>query len=164
MIHLLAGAAAVTPLILIVLTSRVVTAAGLVGLVLAAVAIVARSRWLATAVACLFLAAYAAALAIERAPLSIASALGLGLALVIFVEAVDLTARIRGAAIEGGVVRAALGRWLGVAAGVFVAAVLAVALAGSLVSAVPDAVAPLLAAAAALGSVLIVASLVRRAT
>ncbi|HUK62636.1 MAG TPA: hypothetical protein VLV15_04860, partial [Dongiaceae bacterium] len=139
------------------------TVAALAGLLLAAAAIIARWRWLVTPVACVFLAVYTGALVGAGAPLAIVPALGFGLALVVLLEAADLAIRVRGVTVEGGVIRWALARWIGLGGGVFVAAVLTVAMAGSLAETLPDAAAPLLAAAGALVSVLIVAILIRRA-
>ncbi|MEX2222486.1 MAG: hypothetical protein WEG40_11880 [Candidatus Rokuibacteriota bacterium] len=166
MIRLLAAASAVALLALVLLTTRApaVAAVGLVGLLLAAVAIAARWRRLATAAACVFLVGYAAALWLERMPVSIGPAVGFGLALVLLLEAVDLACRVRGATVDGGVVRAALARWLALGAGALVALILAMALAALLATALPAAAAPLLAAAGALGSVLVLAALIRRAS
>ena len=162
MIRLVASGSAIALSALVAFTAPELAMAALAGLLLAAVAIIARWRWLATSVACTFLVVYTAALLSVRAPLTIAPALGFGLALVVLLEAADLAIRVRAASVEGGVVRWALARWVGLGAGVFVAAVLAVALAGSLAPTLPDATSPLLAAAGALVSVLILASLVRR--
>jgi len=158
---LVAGAAAVlyAPLLL---GAPETAAPGLVGLLLAAGAIVTRWRWPATASACVFLALYAAVLSLGRGPVGLGPALGFGLALVVLLEAVDLSARLRAAVVEGPVVRTMLVRWLGLSAGVVVAAIPAVALAQTLARSLTDAVSPLLAGVGALGSVLVVAILVRR--
>lgn len=165
MTRLLAAAAAVALFVLLRLTTPapVVTGAGLVGLLLAAVAIAALRRWPATAAACVFLAGYAAALWIESRPVNLVPALGFGLALLLLLQAVDLAGRVRGATVDAGVVRAALGRWIGLGAGALVAAMLALALATILAAALPAVAAPLLAAGGALGGVLVLAALIRRA-
>jgi hypothetical protein len=79
------------------------------------------------------------------------------------VGAVDLIARTRGAHLEGPVVAATLGRWLALVGGTLAAALVALALAGSLATALPPAVAPLLAAAGALVGIWVLAALIRRA-
>ncbi|HEY7038263.1 MAG TPA: hypothetical protein VID28_05395 [Methylomirabilota bacterium] len=163
MIRLLAAVSAVALYGLTALTSPLVLGAALAGLLPAAAAIVTRWRGMATVAACGFLIVYAAALSIERKTPDVASALALGLGLVIFTDAVDLSARLRGATVEGSVVRRALGRWIGLGLGVGVVAIPLAATSSALAASVPDAAAPLLAAAGALASVLILAALVRRA-
>jgi hypothetical protein len=165
MMRLLAAASAVALFVLLRLTTPApaVTVAGLVGLLLTAAAIAALWPWLATAAACVFLAGYAAALWIEGAPVNVVPALGFGLALLLLLEAVDLAGRGHGATVDAGVVRSALGRWIGLGAGVLVAAMPAMALATLLAPALPAVASPLLAAAGALGSVLVLAALLRRA-
>ena len=162
--RLLAAASAVALFVLLRLTTPVpaVAVAGLVGLLLATVAIAARWRWFATAAGCVFLAGYSAALWIERVPVNVVPALGFGLALFFLLESVDLACRVRGATIEGGVVHSALGRWIGLGAGAFVAATLAMTLATLFATALPAAASPLLAAAGALGSVWVLAAIIRR--
>jgi hypothetical protein len=165
MMRLLAAASAVTLFVLLLLTTRApaVAVAGLVGLLLATAAIATLWRWLATAAACAFLVGYATALWIEHRPARIVPALGFGLALLFLLEAVDLACRVRGATVDGGVVRSVLGRWIALGAGALAAAMLAAALATSAAAAVPGAASPLLAAAGALGCVWVLATLVRRA-
>jgi hypothetical protein len=163
MIRLIAAVSALGVYAVVVLTSPLAMVPGLAALLPAAVAIAARWRWMAAVAAGAFLIVYTAALSIERVPPSVAPALALGLGLVIFVEAVDLSARLRGAIIEGPVIRSALGRWIGLGIGVFAAAMLAVGMAGSLAAVLPHALSPVVAAAGAFASVLILAVLVRRA-
>jgi hypothetical protein len=163
MIRLVAALSAVVLYAVVALTSPLVTAAGLIGLLLAAVSILARWRWLAALAACGYLVVYTAALAIERATPSVAPALALGLGLVVFLDAVDLSARLRAATVGAGVVRSAVGRWIGLGLGVVLAAMMALAMAGPLAAILPVAASPLVAAAGALASVLIVAALIRRA-
>jgi hypothetical protein len=165
MMRLLAAAAAVALFALLRLTTAApgVTWAGLVGLGVTAVAIAALWRWPATAAACLFLAGYAAALWIERAPVSVVPALGFGLALLVLLQAVDLACRARGATVGARVLRVTLGRWVGLGAGALLVAMLAMALATSLATALPAVASPLLAAVGGLGSVLVLAVLIRRA-
>lgn len=162
MMRLAAAASAVALYVLMAFTSSLGVVAGLAGLLPAAVAIVGRWRSMAVVAACAFLAVYTAALSIEGVPPAAAPALGLGLGLVVFLEAVDLSARLRGATVEGGVARAMLGRWIGLGGGVLVVATLAVAMAGPLVASLPHAVSPLVAAVGALACVVIGAALVRR--
>jgi hypothetical protein len=150
----------VVPLLTMPVPAVAVT--GLVGSLLAAVAIGALWRRLATAAACVFLADYAAALWMARGPVNVAGAAGFGLALLLLLEAVDLAGRIRGAAVDAPVVRSHLGPWIGLGVGAFAAAALAMALASSLATTLPPVVSPLLAVAGALGTALILAVVIRR--
>jgi len=163
--RLLAAGSAVALFVLLRLTTPApaVAVGGLVGLLLAAVAIAAHWRWLATAAGCVFLTGYAAALWVESAPVNIVPALGFGLALFFLLESLDLACCVRGAAIDGGVVQSALRRWIVLGAGAFVAAMLAMALATLFATALPAGASPLLAAAGALGSVWVLAVMIRRA-
>jgi hypothetical protein len=163
MIRLVAALSAVVLCVVVALASPLVSVAALAGLLPAAVSILARWRGLAVAAACGYLVVYAGALAIERAAPSVVPALALGLALVVFLDAVDLSARLRAATIGDRVVRSALGRWAGLGLGVVLTAMLALAMAGPLAAVLPVAVSPPMAAAGALASVLIVAALIRRA-
>lgn len=163
MIRLVAALSALVLCVVVALASPLVVAAALAGLLPAAVSILARWRGLAAVTACGYLVVYAAALAIERAAPSVVPALALGLALVVFLDAVDLSARLRAATIGVGVVRSALGRWVGLGLGVVMTAMLTLAMAGPLAGILPVAASPLVAAAGALASVLIVAALIRRA-
>jgi xanthosine utilization system XapX-like protein len=165
MMRLLAAASAGALFVLLCLATpaRAVAVVGLVGLLLAAVAIAVLWRWLATAAACVFLVGYAVALWIERRPVDVLPPLGFGLALVLLLEAVDLACRTRGATIHGGVVRAALGRWAVLGAGSLLTVILTMELAARLAGALPAVASPLLAVAGALGSVLVLAALCRRA-
>ena len=164
MIRVPAAAAAVALIALLRLTSRseVVLWVGLVGLVLAAVALAASWRWAATAAAVLFLVGYTLALALERRPVEPGVALGFGLALLVLLAAVDLTGRARGATVRGPVLGRTVGRWIALGAGSLLAATLAMELAAAAAATVPAIASPLLAAAGGLGSVLVVAALFRR--
>ncbi len=163
--RLVAAAAALALFVLVRSTTGVaaVADAALVGLLLAALAIAGLWRWLAAAAGCAFLVVYAAALLIERGPARIGSALGVGLAVVVLLESVDLAARMRGATVQGAVVVAALGRLVALGIVTLLAATGAMALATVLATGVPAGAAPLLAAAGALGSVWVLAALFRRA-
>jgi hypothetical protein len=163
MIRLVASLCAALVYAVTALTAPPATVAGLAGLLPAAVSILARWRWLAVVAACVDLVVYAVALSIGRAAPSPVSALALGLALLIFLDAVDLSARLRAATVGAGVVRSALLRWLGLGLGAGVAAILTLAMAGPLAAVLPVAASPLVAATGALASVLIVAALIRRA-
>ncbi len=165
MIRLLGTAFAAVLFVVPLLTTPIpaVAVAGLVGLLLAAVAIAALRRWLATAAAGVFLADYAAALWVAGTPMNVVGAAGFGLALLFLLESVDLGRRALGATVDAAVVRSHLGRWIGVGGGTLVAAALAMALANSLATTVPPVVSPLLAAAGALGIVLVLAVVITRA-
>ena len=148
---------------LVALTAPSGATVGLAGLLPAAVAILARWRLMAVVAACGYLVAYTAVLSIGPVAPRAAPALTLGLLLLVFVEAVELSARLRGATVQGSVVRAALGRWLALGLGVLAAAVVTLTAAGPLAAILPEAWSPLVAAGGGLGCVLIVTSLVRRA-
>src|SRR5260370_20278062 len=74
---------------------------GLLAVARLAVAIASTWRWAATSAAVLFLIGYATALGIERRPVDVGAALGFGLALLLLLGAVDLSARARGAILHG---------------------------------------------------------------
>lgn len=165
MIRLLAAASAAALFALLRLTtpSPVVLWVGLLGLALAAVAIAACWRWAATAAAVVFLVGYALALRLESRPVELGAALSFGLALVLLLGAVDVVGRARGATVHGPVLGTTLARWIALGAGSFLAATLAMELAAALAGTLPAMASPLLAAAGALGSVLVLAALFRRA-
>ena len=165
MSSLLAIAFAVILFVIPLLTTPAppMAATGLVGLLLAAVAIVTLWRWMATAAACVFLADYAAALWIGGAPLNVVSAAGFGLGVLLMLQSVDLACRVRGATVHAGVVLLEIGGWFGLGAGVLVAAVLALALASALAATLPPVGSPVLAAAGSLGAILTLSVLIVRA-
>lgn len=165
MIRLLAAASAAALFAVLRLTtpSAVVLWVGLLGLALAAVAIAARWRWAATAAAVVFLVGYALALQLGSRPVELGAALSFGLALVLLLGAVDLAGRARGATVHGPVLGTTLAPWIALGAGSFLAATLAMELAAALAGTLPAMASPLLAAAGALVSVLILAALFRRA-
>ena len=164
MMRPIAALAAIALYVLVALGSPPLMLTGLAGLLPAAVAILARWRGMAVVAACGYLVAYTVALSIERAAPRLAPALALGVALIVFLQAVDLSARLRGATVEGSVVRAALQQWIAVGLGVLAAAIVTLTLAGPLAPILPHAASPLVAAAGGLASVVIVATLVRRAS
>jgi hypothetical protein len=94
---------------------------------------------------------------------SIAGAAGYGLGLLYLLESLDLAGRAHGATVDTAVIRSHLGRWTGFGAATLGAAVLLVAVATALAAPMPPAVAPILAAAGALGVVAIIAVFVTRA-
>ena len=153
MIRLLAAAFAVVlsaaPVLIMPVPAVAVIA--LVGLLLATVGVAALWQWPVTAAACVFLADYAASLWVAAGPVNVAGAAGFGLALLFMLESVDLARRVRRAAVEGAVIGSHLGRWSGFGAATLLAAAFAVALASALATPMPSAIAPLLAAAGALG-------------
>ena len=165
MIRLLAAAFAVVLFVVLLLTAPMpaVAGAGLLGVSLTVLAVGARWRWPATAAACVFLADYAAVLWMARGPVNVVGAAGFGLALLVLLQAVDLACRVRGTTVNAALVLSELGRWIGLGTAALVAVVLAVALANSLATTVPAAAAPLLAAAGAVGAVLILAVVIVRA-
>jgi hypothetical protein len=94
---------------------------------------------------------------------SIAGAAGFGLGLLYLLESLDLAGRAHGATVDAAVIRSHLGLWTGFGAATLGAAALLVAVAGALAAPMPPAVAPILAAAGALGVVAIIAVFVTRA-
>ena len=157
----IAVALAAAPVVIMPEPPVAVTA--LAGLLLAAVGIAARWRWPATAAAAVFLVDYTAALWLADARASIAGAAGFGLGLLYLLESLDLAGRAHGATVDTAVIRSHLGRWTGFGAATLGAAALLVAVASALAAPMPPAVAPILAAAGALGVVAIIAVFVTRA-
>jgi hypothetical protein len=136
---------------------------GIAGLAVATPAIAGFWRWPATAAAAIFLGDYAAALWISRASVDVVSGAAFGLALCFLLESVDLACRLRGATSDGSVIRAHLLRWGVFTAGTLLVVALAVTLARALASVLPSTTAPLLAAAASLGTLLSLAWVIARA-
>jgi hypothetical protein len=134
----------------------------LVGLALAAMAMLWLRSWLATAAACAFLTGYASALWMAAAPVNVHVAAGFGLALLLFVQSGELARRARHAAVAPAVVRALIGRGLGLGGAGAVVAILAMAVARPLAWPMPLEAAPFLAAAGALGVVLVLAAILMR--
>lgn len=140
---------------------RPVVALGLVALALAGVGIAGPWRWPTTAAACVFVADYAAALWVAAPPAGVAGGTAFGIALLICLQSVDLGCRLRGAAVDVSVLRSQAAAWLGVGAATAAVVLLARVLAHDLAGSVPFALAPVLAAAGALGVVVAVALAVR---
>ncbi len=165
MIQLLGGACALglyaAPLA--ALPTPAVAGAGLLPLLLAVTGLAGRWRRPVTVAACLFVAEYAAVRWLVGGPADVLGAAAVGLGLVVLLEAADLAGRTREAHIGAGVVAAQLARWIGLAALTLAAVVLGSGLAVGLASALPSASAPVLAAAGALGVVLLLAGIVVRA-
>jgi hypothetical protein len=157
----LAVALAAAPAAIMPAPPMVVTA--LAGLLLAALGIAARWRWPATAAAAVFLVDYTAALWLADARVSIAGAACFGLGLLYLLQSLDLAGRVHRTAADTAVIRSHLGRCTGFGAATLGAAALLVAVASALAAPMPPAVAPILAAAGALGVVAIIAVFVIRA-
>jgi hypothetical protein len=157
----IAGALAAAPVVIMPEPPIAVTA--LAGLLFATVAITARWRWPATTAATVFLVDYTAALWLADARVSIAGAAGFGLGLLYLLESLDLAGRVHRATVDTAVIRSHLGRWSSFGAATLGAAGLLVAVASALAAPMPPAIAPILAAAGALGVVAIIAVFVTRA-
>jgi hypothetical protein len=157
----IAAALAAGPVVIMPEPPVAVTA--LAGLLFAAVAIGTRWRWPATVAAAVFLVDYTAALWLADARVNIAGAAGFGLGLLYLLESLDLAGRVHRATVGTAVIRSHLGRWTGFGAVTLGAAGLLVAVATALAAPMPPAVAPILAAAGALGVVAIIAVFVTRA-
>jgi hypothetical protein len=134
-----------------------------VSLLVAAAGIVLLWRSIATAAACVFLVDYAAAVWLASEQVDIAGAAGVGLAVLFYLQAIDLARRMRGAAVDTPVVRTHLARWAGFAAATLAAAVLSIGIASALAAPMPPVIAPLLAAAGALGVLAALATIIARA-
>jgi hypothetical protein len=134
----------------------------LVGLGLAVMAVLGLWSSLATAAACAFVTGYAAAYWVAPAPVNVPVAAGFGLALLVFVQSVELARCARHAAVTTGVVRAQIGRWLGLGGAGLTVAIVAMAMARSLAASVPLAATPFVAAAGAFGVVLVLAAVLMR--
>ena len=165
MIRLLSGAiaAGLAAAPVVIMPEPPIAVTALAGLLLAAVAITVRWRWPATAAAAVFLVDYTVALWLADARVSIAGAAGVGLGLLYLLQSLDLAGRVHRAAVDTAVIRSHLGRGTGFGAATLGAAGLLVAVAGALAAPMPPAVAPILAAAGALGVVAIIAVFVTRA-
>jgi hypothetical protein len=164
MIRILAGAFALVLFVvpLLIAPGQPVAALGALGLVLAALGIGGLWRWPVTAAACVFATDYAGALWLARAPLNVGGAVAFGLALLLMLETVELGRGVRRSTVEPRVVRSQLTAWLGFGAATAAVTMLGLALAGGLAASIPFAAAPFVAAAATLGMVLALATLIRR--
>ena len=140
---------------------RVVAAVGALGLLLVAVGMVGFWRGPVTAAAGVFLLDYAGALWVARAPMGAGEAVAFGVALLLLLASVEAGRVLRGASVPGRVVRAQLAAWLGFATATLATTLLGLSLAGGLAASIPFALAPFVAAAAALGVVLALATILR---
>jgi hypothetical protein len=165
MTRLAPAAFAVVAFVVPLLTARSapVIAAGLFGVLLAAVGIATLWRWPVTAAACVFMTDFAAALWLAGSPLSLVRATAFGLALLLLLESAELARCTRRSMVDVAVLRSQIVGWVAFAAGTLAAAMLVLALAGGLVAAIPVAMAPFIAAAGALGVVLTLAAAMRGA-
>ena len=132
---------------------RGVAVIGGVGLLLAALGVAALWRWPVTAASCVFLTQYAVALWLAGKPVSVVGAVGFGLSLLFLFQCVELGRCVRAAEVDAGVYRSQVGGWMGFGAGMLVAMMLVVALAGAGAASIPFAVAPVVAAVGAVGVV-----------
>jgi hypothetical protein len=137
---------------------------GALALLLATTGIVLRWRWPVTAAGCIFVVDYAAALWAAAAPVSVVGATGFGLALLFLLQSADLARAARNALVDTRVVRSQLIGWVLFGATALASAVVVIVLARGMAGAIPFAMAPLLAAASALGVILALASALTRAS
>jgi hypothetical protein len=163
MIRLLA---AVPALVLFAIPLRLapmkpVAVAGGLALLLAAVGIGGLWRWPVTAAACVFVLQYAGALWIVRGPVDVASAVAFGLALVILLASIELGRGVRRASVDGRAVRSQLGAALSFGVVTLALTLLGLAIARGLAVSIPFAVAPLVAALAAIGILVALAALLK---
>jgi hypothetical protein len=164
MTRLAAAGFAVVALVVPLVTARpqALVLVGLIALLLAAVGIAMLWRWLVTAAACLFLVAYAAALWLAAAAPGPFGPAVFGLSILLMLQCVELARATRGATVDAAAVRSQILTWAGFGAGTLAASMLIVTLGAALVTSIPVAVAPLVAAASALGVLLALAVMATR--
>jgi len=126
---------------------------GLAALLLVATGLVMPWRWPTIAAACLLVTNHALALWGTDAPVDIVSAAGFGTALYFLLQFSDLAHGMRRATVSAGVTRALLARLVVFAALTLAAAMTGMAAARPVSKVLPAVLAPLLAAAGALGVV-----------
>jgi hypothetical protein len=124
------------------------------GLVLAVAGIVGFWRAPVLAAACVISIDYTAALWIARAPLNVGVAVAFGLTLLLLLQSVELGRALRRARVDARLIRSQIAAWSGFATATVGVTLLGLALAGGLAASIPFAVAPFVAALAALGVVL----------
>ena len=139
-----------------------VVVVGVAGLVLAGAGIGGLWRWPVIAAACVFLAEYAGALSLARAPLGVGGAVAFGLALLLLLASIELGRGLRRATVDARVIRSQVTVWLGFSTATLGTTLLGLSFAGGLAASIPFAAAPFVAALAALGVVLALAAIVRR--
>jgi len=159
MIRVAATAAALILFVLPQFTAPipVVVGAGVIGLILAATGMATLWRWPVTAAACIFVTDYALTLWVAGPSVGVVEAAGFGLALFVLLQSLEVARCARHATVDAGVVRSLLVGWTGFAVATLAIAMLIMALAHGLAAAIPFAVAPLVAAACALGVMLALA-------
>ena len=165
MIRVLAAAFALVLFVIpwTIAPAKPVVVAGVAGLALAAVGIGGLWRWPLLAAACAFLIEYAGALSLARAPLGVWGAVAFGLVLLLLLASIELGRGCHRATVDARVLRSQLAGWLGFTAATLGATLLGLSLAGGLAASIPSAAAPFLAGLGALGVVLALATIVKRA-
>jgi hypothetical protein len=141
---------------------RALIVAGLIGLLLTAIGIATLWRWPITVAACGFSIAYAAAVWPASARPSVGGATAFGLSLLLMLHSAELARCTRRSTVAAGIIRSQTVAWLGFAAGTLSAALLIMALAAGFVASIPIGAAPLMAAAGALGTLLVLAAMAMR--
>jgi len=138
-------------------------AIGLVAFTLVVVGLLMPWRWPIVTAACLFLTGHALALWGMDAPSDIPGGLGFGLALLFLLHAGHTGRAMRGARVGVRVLREQIAGWVRFAVVALLAAMLGMGLAAPLSGLLPGALAPLLAAASAVGVVVALALAATRA-
>jgi hypothetical protein len=164
MIRLVACVGVVTLVGIAVTTApvRPVAAGAGIALVLGVAGIVSLRRWAVTSSACLFVADYALAVRLAGGSIDVVGATACGLALLMVVQPLEI-ARSRDSGADIGVTRSQVVGWIVAGVAVPGVVVLAFGVSRALASSVPPLVAPLLAAAGAIGVLVGLASALARA-
>jgi hypothetical protein len=128
-----------------------IVAAGVVALAIAAIGIATLRRSFVTVAACGFLVDDTVALWVSGESMHLSRAVGVGLALVLLVQAVELARSARAATVDGSVLTSQLTGWMVFATATLASTAVVTLVARALAGAVPFSAAALVAALGALG-------------